>query len=108
MNPVDLAAWVARSCEAQGVPVKVTDPVTLRDVVVLLGGSGGGASRVAASGTRVARLLPRGERRGPAALALSQTPDETDSFGSEAWAALQAGPDADVVNDGPDDCLLAG
>lgn len=29
--------WVERSCAQQGVPVTVTDPVTLRKVAVLLG-----------------------------------------------------------------------
>ena len=33
---VDIEAWVRRSCEAQGVPLKVVDPDALRDVTVLL------------------------------------------------------------------------
>ncbi len=38
--PVDvLKAWVQRSCAAQGLPVKVTDPAVLRQVGVLLGRS---------------------------------------------------------------------
>lgn len=32
----DLAAWVAKSCAAQGVPVKVTDPTVVRRVAALL------------------------------------------------------------------------
>lgn len=37
LSAEDLAAWVAKSCAAQGVPVKVTDPTVLRRVAVLLG-----------------------------------------------------------------------
>ena len=37
VDPKRLAAWVARSCEAQGVPVKVTDESVVRAVTVLLG-----------------------------------------------------------------------
>lgn len=33
-----LIAWVRASCEAQGVPEKITDPTTLREVGALLGG----------------------------------------------------------------------
>lgn len=33
----DLAGFVATSCLASGVPVKVTDAVVLRDVATLLG-----------------------------------------------------------------------
>lgn len=33
----EVEEWTRRSCEAQGVPVKVTDPVVLRKVAVLLG-----------------------------------------------------------------------
>jgi len=36
--PVEgLKTWVERSCAAQGLPVKVTDPAVLRQVGVLLG-----------------------------------------------------------------------
>jgi len=34
----EVAAWVAASCAAQGLPVKVTDPGVVRRVAVLLGG----------------------------------------------------------------------
>ena len=33
-----LESWVAESCRAQGVPLKVTDPKTVVKVVTLLGG----------------------------------------------------------------------
>ena len=35
--PSDVRAWVKRTCAAQGVPVKVTDPAVLAAVAVLLG-----------------------------------------------------------------------
>lgn len=28
--------WTRRSCEAQGVPVKITDPEVIRQIVILL------------------------------------------------------------------------
>lgn len=40
MSGVDsqvLAAWVRASCEAQGVPEKVTDPAALRRIGTLFG-----------------------------------------------------------------------
>jgi hypothetical protein len=37
----ELAAWVAASCAAQGVPEKVTDPYLVAQVGVLLTGRGG-------------------------------------------------------------------
>lgn len=39
MTPEELEAWVRKSCEEQGVPVKVTDPATISKVATLLGGS---------------------------------------------------------------------
>lgn len=38
LTPEALAAWVTASCQAQGVPVKVTDPGTVDRVRVLLSG----------------------------------------------------------------------
>lgn len=37
IDPAALAAWVRASCEAQGVPEKVTDPAALRRIGDLLG-----------------------------------------------------------------------
>mgnify|MGYP001331189652 CR=1 FL=1 len=37
LSPEDLAAWVAASCEAQGVPEHVTDPLVVSRVSALLG-----------------------------------------------------------------------
>ncbi|GGG49729.1 hypothetical protein GCM10011374_10290 [Kocuria dechangensis] len=41
VDPAVLAAWVRASCEAQGVPEKVTDPVALRRIGDLLGTEAG-------------------------------------------------------------------
>jgi hypothetical protein len=38
VNPEEVARWLAESCESQGVPLRIVDPVVLRDVAVLLGG----------------------------------------------------------------------
>lgn len=43
-NPEQVRAWLVASCEAQGVPVTIEDPATVRDVVVLLTGRAGGHS----------------------------------------------------------------
>ena len=45
--------WVIRSCERQGVPVKITDPATIRKVVILLGQSRQTASTRSGSKKRV-------------------------------------------------------
>lgn len=37
MTPAELAKWVEQSRKAQGLPPKITDPVVLRKVAVLLG-----------------------------------------------------------------------
>lgn len=37
MDAEELAEYVRQSCEAQGVPVKVTDPAVIRKVAALMG-----------------------------------------------------------------------
>ena len=37
IDPAALAAWIRATCEAQGVPEKVTDPAALRRIGDLLG-----------------------------------------------------------------------
>jgi len=55
LSAEDLAVWVAKSCAAQGVPVKVTDPAVLRQVGVLLTGQASGSGvRSACASTRTA------------------------------------------------------
>lgn len=38
LSEAEIAALVAESCAAQGVPVKVSDPLVVRRAVALLGG----------------------------------------------------------------------
>lgn len=51
--------WLIRSCEAQGVPLKITDPATIRAVVILLGQSRHTASMRSVSKRRVPRAAGR-------------------------------------------------
>lgn len=48
-----IAAWVTASCAAQGVPVKVSDPVVIGQVRTLL--TGAGSARLTRSGKRPPR-----------------------------------------------------
>lgn len=86
-----LAAWVEASCEAQGVPVKVTDAGAVDRVVVLLGGGVGGRAQPA---------LP--------APAASELPDDGNSVGVEFSGARGPRADDHSVNDGVHDGGLAG
>ncbi len=71
LNDAEVAEFVAASCLAQGVPVKVSDPSVLENVVALLGvGDGRAAAR--ASGCRPPTLPGEG-RRGIKASALEVT-----------------------------------
>lgn len=61
MRPhTDIAAWTERSCAAQGIEVKVTDPETLRTVAVLLrtGDADPQRTRSVARGEGSGRLRP--------------------------------------------------
>jgi hypothetical protein len=86
-----LAAWVSASCTRHGVPFKVSDPGSVRDVVVLLSG--------------------RAEwRRGSDALGRpdSDSPGDVDSFGVQSSTGSGCGGDDDAVDDGFDDRGLSG
>lgn len=87
-----VAQWVERSCLAQGVPVKVTDPVTVRQVLALLGVS------VVSN--------PAKRRTGPDALKMS--PGRDDPLDVEAARTGGARVDGRVIEDGFDDGVLAG
>lgn len=88
----ELAEFVRRSCERQGVPEFVTDAAVVAGVVVLLGGgSGGGEAKPA-----------------PARAASSEPPDGFDSVGVEGLGAGGAGSDDGMVQDGGDDGGLSG
>lgn len=86
-----LAEFVRRSCEAQGVPVKVEDVRVVSDVVTLLGGGAGGR-----------------KRSGPPAPLRSEPPDGRDSGRVESLDTGGSGSDDDVVHDGGDDGCLSG
>lgn len=72
-------AWAERSCLDQQLPLKITDPRTLRDMAQLLGAS----------------------------VDRSDPPDGREPGGVEAVVAAPAGTDDDVVEDGSDDRVLA-
>lgn len=78
-----LAAFVARSCERSGVPLKVSDPGSVRDVAVLLSG----------------RAEPDGASR-PVGRTVSDSPGDLDAVRVEAATLDDSGCDGDVVDDG--------
>lgn len=92
LRPGELAAFVTRSCERQGVAVFVTDARVVGDVVALLGGGRGGGEAKPA----------------PALPAPSELPDDLDSVGVELSGPRRSGSDDGVVHDGSDDGGLAG
>lgn len=96
LSSKELAAWVAGSCAAQGVPVKVTDPTVVRRMAALLGAGSGGV-----------RGAPHGGVAQPSGLDLV-APDDPDASGIDATTARGAGPDDDVVDQGGDDRVLPG
>ena len=96
LDPGWLASWVAASCAAQGVPVKVTDLGVLSRVGVLLGVRVGAprAHGAAAPSTR-------------APAAPSQPPDGLHPLGVQRSGSGGTGADDGVVQDGGDDRSLA-
>ena len=64
----DVAAWLATSCAAQGVPVLVTDPGVLADVAALLCGVPGSAGRAVQPSTPPDRSDPAGVKGSAAGL----------------------------------------
>lgn len=86
-----LRAWVEASCEAQGVPVAVTDAGVVASVGVLL--SGWDDAGVPRSGTRSTQRL--------------QPPSRNDPVRVQTLHPLGAGVDGGVVEDGADDRGLA-
>ena len=95
MTPDALAAWVTASCQAQGVPVKVSEPRTVEQIRVLLTGQGGRTAPARQSG----RSAPAGR---------SQPPERRDPFGVEGAGATRSRSDHGVVQHSPDDRGLPG
>jgi hypothetical protein len=94
--------WVRASCLAQGVPVKVADPVLVGRVGALLGvGSG---VRAAADGRRAASgaSAPRAAATADRACGL-QLPDRLHPGGVQGARTGLAGADDGVVEQGGDD-----
>lgn len=94
MRPEELAAWVAASCEAQGLEVKVTDAGVLRSVCVLLGTGASGQGP------------KRKRRRRPLNTSL-QPPEGANPVGVKATGSGDAGADDGVIENGSDDGVLA-
>ena len=91
----EIAAWVASSCLAQGVPVKVTDPAMIRQVGVLLGAAPGGAGAQARSAA-------------PALSGVGSERQTTDTrAGSRVRDSGSAGSDHGVVHQARDDGVLS-
>jgi hypothetical protein len=95
LSDEELAAWVAASCQAQGVPVKVSEARTVEQVRVLLTGQAG----------RTAPARTRG-RSGPARR--SQPPYRPDTSRVESLSAAGSRSDDRVVEHGPHDRRLPG
>ena len=96
LSPEALAAFVRASCVASGVTEKVTDPLVVRRVGVLLGAAPGAGRERKRSGTRT------GHAGG------SVAPDDVDSGGVDRGGSARAGTDCGVVDERGDDGVLSG
>lgn len=91
LSDEQLAAWVIASCQAQGVPVKVTEARVVEHVRALLTGQAG-------------RTAPARQRGRSAPAGQSQPPDRgMHAVGVEGLRTTDARPDNDVVHKGSDD-----
>ncbi len=93
--PLDrIASMVTASCEAQGVPVKVSHPTVVRLVAVLLGADG--------------RAVPARKRSGTGAgrAAGSAAPDHAHPRGVEGASRAGVRSDLDVIDQCLDDAVL--
>jgi hypothetical protein len=91
VTPEQVAAFVAATCAAQGLQVKVTDPGAIRAVVTLLGGSRGGGRAHA----RSASTDPTRDRL--------EQPLRTDPVRVQSPGSADSGQDDDVVDQGAHD-----
>lgn len=96
LSPEQVAAWVTASCVAQGFPVRVSDPVVVRQVGVLLGGSLAGSRAQPRSGS----TRNRGFR--------SVAPDDGHAGRVQGGDSGGARGDVDVIDDRFDDGVLPG
>ena len=95
LSEQQVAAWVTASCQAQGVPVKVSEARTVEQVRVLLTGQAG-------------RTAPARQRGRSAPAGRSQPPERPDPFGVEGLRSARARSDHGVGEHGADDRGLPG
>ena len=95
LSDEQLAAWVTASCQAQGVPVKVSEARTVEQVRALMTGQAGRTAPARQGG----RSAPAGR---------SQPPDRPDPGGVEGLRSTGARADDGVVQHGADDRGLPG
>jgi hypothetical protein len=88
----ELVAFVAASCARSGVPVRITDPVAVARVAVLLAGRDAG---------------PTAQRRA-ADRPASDPPNEIDPARIESSTTAFGGGDHGMIEDGPHDRMLSG
>jgi len=91
LTAAEVAAWVERSCEAQGVPVRVRDRLVIARVATLMSERG-------AAGRQPGGEEPRE----------SEAPNRSDPSRIEGPRSRVAGADDGVVEHGGDDGSLAG
>lgn len=94
VSPEAVRAWVEASCLAQGLAVKVADVAVVSRVEVLLMGRAGRPAPAAGG---------RSGRSGP-----SKPPDRHDPGRVEGVGSSGAGVDDGMVEQRPDDGVLAG
>lgn len=100
----EVKRWVEASCAAQGVPVKVTDAIVVRQVGKLLGAGSDATGRADAGGAQAAAAACARRADRPARQAGGlQLPDRLDSRGIEAAGTQHTGSDHRVIEHGPDD-----
>lgn len=87
LSAEQIAAWVIASCRAQGLPVRVSDPLVVRQVGVLLGAAPAGSRAHPRSGS----TRDRGAR--------SVAPDDGHSGRVQGGDSRGTGGDVDVVDD---------
>lgn len=82
----EVRALVERTCEEQGVPVTISDPTTVAQVVALLRGAGAGDGR------------KRGSASTSPAPARSEAPHRADAIDRDGAGSSHAGHDLDVID----------